>query len=320
VRVILQGSLEHFPAAELLPLLVSHRHGGTLDLLSESDGKRTRVFFRDGRIDWTSASDGAACEEAILDLFTWGSGSFVLADEVALPEDATPLDLDPSVLIEEGIRRAERAKAFRPDQIFRVVDNPASQEISLTPDAFKILFKIGSGKMLAALCEDLGRTPDDLYPTIQTLRENGLIQEVDQVRAAEETVRLTPVLQAALRAPVTEEKLRRQKTLAGSLTAEGEATHPLLDDEVVVGRDPSNAINLADVSVSSRHARILRTPEGFVVEDLQSRNGTFVNGERVLAARTLADNDVVRFGRVVLTFNVAAETHAGDVTRPEPKS
>src|SRR2546423_13354727 len=66
VRVILQGSLDHFPAAELLPLLVSHKHGGTLDLLSDADGKRTRVFLRGGRVDWTEASDGTACEEAIL--------------------------------------------------------------------------------------------------------------------------------------------------------------------------------------------------------------------------------------------------------------
>ena len=76
---------------------------------------------------------------------------------------------------------------------------------------------------------------------------------------------------------------------------------------------------LADVSVSSKHARVARTAEGFVIEDLKSRNGTFVNGERVTDKRILEDNDVVRFGRVILTFNVATETKAGEMTNPELK-
>jgi hypothetical protein len=324
VRVILQGSLEHFPAAELLPLLFAHGHGGTLDLINDATGTRTRIYLREGRVDWTEASDGQASEEAILDLFTWTGGSFVLADEVVLPQGITALDLDPSVLIEEGVRRAaeprDRMTALRPDQIFRVVDNPDKQDqISLTPDEFKILFRLGPGRTVAALCTDSGRSPAEIYPILQTLLTNGLIEEVNQLAAADETYRLAPVLQEAMRAPVTEEKLLRQKTMAGSLTADGGAgkTHPLLDDELVIGRDSVNAIVLGDVSVSSRHARVLRTPEGFVIEDLGSRNGTFVNGERVLGQRLLADNDVVRFGRVLLTFNVAAETHVGETTTPE---
>ena len=78
-----------------------------------------------------------------------------------------------------------------------------------------------------------------------------------------------------------------------------------------------SGIVISDGSVSSRHARIVRTPEGFVIEDLQSRNGTFVNGERIVERRALADNDVVRFGRVILTFNVASEMRVGDTTSPQ---
>jgi len=313
--------------AELLPLLVSHQHGGTLDLLNEATGKRTRLFLRAGRIDWVEASDGMASEEAILDLFGWASGSFVLADEMVLPDGVKALDLDPAALIEEGIRQSAElraAMAYRPDQIFRVADNPARQEeISLSADEFKLLFRLGQGRTIAAVCNDSGRPPAEIYPIIHRLLKNGLIQEVDQMIAAEETFRITPMLQEALRPPppppVTEEKLLRQKTLAGSLTADGGdgKTHPLLDDELPIGRDSANAIMLRDASVSSRHARVLRTPDGFVIEDLQSRNGTFVNGERVIGQRLLADNDVVRFGRVLLTFNVAAETRVGDVTNPE---
>ena len=44
---------------------------------------------------------------------------------------------------------------------------------------------------------------------------------------------------------------------------------------------------------------------------------TFVNGERIVERRALADNDVVRFGRVILTFNVASEMRVGHTTSPQ---
>ncbi len=82
---------------------------------------------------------------------------------------------------------------------------------------------------------------------------------------------------------------------------------PLLEDEYSLGRIESNAIVVNDSTVSSKHARIFRSGDGFYLEDLQSRNGTFVNGDRVTEKRLLADHDVIRFGRVVLTFNIASE-------------
>jgi hypothetical protein len=95
--------------------------------------------------------------------------------------------------------------------------------------------------------------------------------------------------------------------------------YPLLDSAYTLGRAPDNTISIADGSVSSRHARILRTPEGFVLEDLQSRNGTFVNGEQVADKRLLADGDLIRLGKIIMTFNVAREGKAGEQTMPEVK-
>jgi hypothetical protein len=323
--VILQGSLEHFPAAELLPLLVTHKHGGTLDFLSDADGKRTRVFLREGRVDWTEASDGKACEEAILDLFAWSGGSFVLADEMTLPQGVAALELDLTVLIEEGARRAAKLAALRPEQMFRVADNPAAQEaISLSPTEFKVLFRLGQGRTIAALRGEPDLPANEIIPIVKRLLTSGLIQEV---AAGDETfaVSVAPPPPAATvpgiappRAAAPQTRTRRQ-TFAGSLTNTGETAdvHPLLDDELVIGRDPKSGVVISDGSVSSRHARIVRTPEGFVIEDLQSRNGTFVNGERIVERRVLADNDVVRFGRVILTFNVASEMRVGDTTSPQ---
>ena len=109
--------------------------------------------------------------------------------------------------------------------------------------------------------------------------------------------------------------------LVASLTAEGPegAVYPLLEDECFVGRDPSNAVVISDRGISTRHARILRTAEGFVVEDLKSRNGTFVNGEPVKERRLLADKDVIRFGVAVLTFHVAKEMEVGENTREKER-
>jgi hypothetical protein len=106
------------------------------------------------------------------------------------------------------------------------------------------------------------------------------------------------------------------RTLVGLLSDEAGSggTHPLMSDEMIVGRDAANAVSLQDGSVSTRHARIARTPEGFTLEDLKSRNGTFVNGEQVQGKRILVDHDIIRFGRVVLTFNTAQEIDAGDRT------
>jgi pSer/pThr/pTyr-binding forkhead associated (FHA) protein len=56
-----------------------------------------------------------------------------------------------------------------------------------------------------------------------------------------------------------------------------------------------------------------------VLEDLQSRNGTFVNGEVVKEKRLLADGDLIRLGKVILTFNLAREGKAGEKTEPEVK-
>ena len=73
------------------------------------------------------------------------------------------------------------------------------------------------------------------------------------------------------------------------------------DDEVVSGRHPDSDIFLDDVTVSRRHAIFRRTPEGFVVRDVGSLNGTYVNRELVEAA-TLTTGDEVQIGKFRLVF------------------
>jgi eukaryotic-like serine/threonine-protein kinase len=71
--------------------------------------------------------------------------------------------------------------------------------------------------------------------------------------------------------------------------------HTLKGDSVMVGRDRSCAIVLAHPAVSRRHARITLSGTSYVLEDLKSANGTYVNNTRVDRAK-LKPGDVVRFG------------------------
>ncbi len=76
----------------------------------------------------------------------------------------------------------------------------------------------------------------------------------------------------------------------------------LLDAEVTTaGRHPESDIFLDDVTVSRRHAEFVREEGGFVVRDVGSLNGTYLNRERIDVAR-LAGGDEVQIGKYRLVF------------------
>jgi hypothetical protein len=81
-----------------------------------------------------------------------------------------------------------------------------------------------------------------------------------------------------------------------------------LDGEFVVGRGETGSGNLAeDTEISRRHARFRRENGSFVVEDLGSTNGTYVNGSRVTGPTTLASGDQIQLGKTLVTFDGGAE-------------
>jgi len=79
------------------------------------------------------------------------------------------------------------------------------------------------------------------------------------------------------------------------------STFVLDDDETTLGRHPDSDIFLDDVTVSRRHARIMRNPDGYELSDAGSLNGTYVDHERVEKTR-LRDMNELQVGRFVLTF------------------
>jgi pSer/pThr/pTyr-binding forkhead associated (FHA) protein len=85
--------------------------------------------------------------------------------------------------------------------------------------------------------------------------------------------------------------------------------------EVTIGRALDCTFVIDDQLISRRHARILSGPavgHRYIVEDLGSRNGTFVNGQRLTEARVLEHNDEVRFGSATFTFHDPSSTLSGD--------
>ncbi len=88
------------------------------------------------------------------------------------------------------------------------------------------------------------------------------------------------------------------------LTAGGaETSFPLIRDSYTLGRHRNNDIAIADAKVSSFHARIDRSSDGFVLVDLKSRNGCWVNGKRVENA-LLTTGDEIRVGSAVLAYKI----------------
>jgi DNA-binding winged helix-turn-helix (wHTH) protein len=77
---------------------------------------------------------------------------------------------------------------------------------------------------------------------------------------------------------------------------------PLADGEHVIGRDPHEAIPLGSPSVSRHHAKIVVANDVATLEDLGSKNGTYLRGRAVTATTTLADGDLIRIGAFELTF------------------
>jgi len=77
--------------------------------------------------------------------------------------------------------------------------------------------------------------------------------------------------------------------------------------ELLAGRDADADIRLpADGYASGRHARFVRGQDTDAVEDLQSTNGTFVNGDRLSGLRPLADGDLITIGQTQLTYEAGA--------------
>jgi len=96
----------------------------------------------------------------------------------------------------------------------------------------------------------------------------------------------------------------------------------LIKPEITIGRDESVDLPITSPAISRRHAKLTREGDGFVLEDLGSSNGTFVNDQRLSGRRTLKSGDRIRLGQAItLAYEapgVEKPESAGTVVRPTP--
>ncbi len=83
--------------------------------------------------------------------------------------------------------------------------------------------------------------------------------------------------------------------LSSGSPKEFELTRP----EVVIGRDPNVDLTISSPAVSRRHVRLTREADGYVLEDLGSSNGTYVNDQKLVGRRPLKAGDQIRLGQAV---------------------
>jgi hypothetical protein len=92
---------------------------------------------------------------------------------------------------------------------------------------------------------------------------------------------------------------------AGSLVLNDGTRIPLASKPVVIGRHPDSDIVLNDANVSRRHAEVRAAGQGFAISDLQSTNGTRVNGLVVGLDHPLANGDVITIGSARIRFEAS---------------
>lgn len=277
--------------------------------------------------------------EILYDCFVWPGGAFVFIDGTELPPYAVTISVDLANLIMEGARRiAEWEECVRllPDStaVFRVVSNPETEKITLTIDEWKILFLINGRRSLAELTNDAGEDPLHVYRVVYGLFANKLIEVVTRPPSPDDTGGTRPVtalMEETMRQkPATfsadstvrevgddtnllvsvEAKLSYKDmvkpTIAQLTIVSGEDTglmFPLTEAEYLIGRQRDNPISLADLGVSGHHIRIYRGPDGYAIEDLKSRNGTWLNGARTFHA-LLRNGDQIRIGATELRYEI----------------
>jgi DNA-binding winged helix-turn-helix (wHTH) protein len=186
-----------------------------------------------------------------------------------------------------------------------------TREVRLSPKAFELLRILAENRDRALSKSEL---LDRIWPGVY-VSDMSLAQLVNEVRRAvgdrardAQIVRTIHAYGYAFIAGIEDEShaapTRATPRHCFWLTLSNR-TFPLAEGRHIVGRDPSSAICLDSPNVSRRHASIVVAPLRVTIEDLGTKNGTWLAGSRVSAATELAAGDEIRIGPYRLTFRVS---------------
>ncbi|HWX25139.1 MAG TPA: DUF4388 domain-containing protein [Vicinamibacteria bacterium] len=231
----------------------------------------------------------------------------------------------------------------RLDMVVEVVANPerVKQSVTLTREEWQVFFLIDGRRSLDEICRAAGN-PDELAtlqilyhlliakfvalhpPHLYSPQAHAADVEADGTQhlgargephsgkvsvafGAHAPAQTSPDDASGILNPKAMKYLQDAKKVTVSrlilVRDDGETSFPLMRDSYALGRHRNNDILISDSKVSSFHARIDRSSEGFVLVDLKSRNGTFLNGKKIESG-LLKTGDEVRLGTARLIYKV----------------
>ena len=232
----------------------------------------------------------------------------------------------------QGMLKASRADlhARYADWVERIAGERASEYDEMLgyhlERAYRYRFELGTlderGRELGAraarrLGSSGGRAlaRGDIRAAVSLLERAVVLLDADDTARRELTIKLSIALaeagqltrvDALLRKRVETDRCREAVIVLHDQTGRQRVMH--LRDTLTIGRLPDNDVALVwDEEVSRRHAHITRTAKGWVLVDDSSRNGCYLNGERVTDQSALNDGDVLRFGDTVVQFRAPAD-------------
>lgn len=177
------------------------------------------------------------------------------------------------------------------------------EAVHLSPKAFRLLEVLVANSPRAVSKEQL---TEEIWP--QTfVEESNLPGLVGELRAAlgdeARTPRFVRTVHGFGYAFCAELKNAALRERAGSLHVGGEDV-PIFEGANILGRDPSAQIQIDHATVSRRHATVDMASGSATLRDLDSKNGTFVDGERITGPVALADGATFVVGDVRVTFRI----------------
>src|SRR5262249_43819147 len=183
-----------------------------------------------------------------------------------------------------------------------------SDAIALSPKAFELLEVLVVNRPRALSKSSL---QERLWPDTFVLEKN-LVNLVAEIREAlGDDAKHPRFVQTARRFGYAFRHMTSEPPAAGGPSRREDARFRLVwpggraaltEGQYVLGRDPDLELFLDASDVSRRHARISIAGEQATIEDLDSKNGTFVADRRLHSSVRLQDGDVIRVGSVALTF------------------
>ena len=183
------------------------------------------------------------------------------------------------------------------------------EEVHLSPKAFDLLLHLVENHTRAMSKAELH---ERLWPSTYVLETNlaGLVAEIrralddsaDQPRYIRTMQRFGYWFIGRPDAPATQDATVRRSAKYWLVWETRQIA--LAEGENILGRGADAGIWIDAPGVSRHHARIRLEGSSAAVEDLGSKNGTYVRGQRITSPSTLADGDQIRLGSVVITFRI----------------